>query len=219
MSSSVLIYAAGEGMRWQGALPKQLIDVRGEPIIGRIIRQVRARGYVPIVVTHNHNIEYCAQSFGAICHMPKDRRWLAETMLSTVHYWYQVRGISHLLLGDVVYSGSLMNTILDKTPDKNPIIYGMNIELFALSLSEQSAQRVTAALETAIQHAEKHPLLHNAGKLWNVYRALEGIPLMEHTIKEPGIFQRVTDWSTDIDSPALYERFMKNAYQRVDDLP
>lgn len=218
---AVLIFAAGEGTRWHGALPKQLIEMHGEPIIGRICRQVLAHNRLPIVITHDPLIEQVVYDYGGLCHTPKARRWLAETMLSMSHYGtaYHQQTTTCYLLGDVVYSQALMDLLMDDVPGDTLNVFGTSVELLALQFGAHQRNRVYDALTTAVRHAEDHPEIANAGKLWNTYRALEDIPLMEHTIREPGIFQRVMDWSTDIDSPALYDRFMREVYDKVDDLP
>lgn len=209
---SVLICAAGEGTRWYGqGQPKQLAWLGDETIIQRQIRQVKQRcGKVPKVAITNYAIRD-AVWFEAHSFKPDKHRWLVETILSTTQYW-DYRTI--ILLGDVVYSGALMDAIF---ADTNSIsIYGNNAEVMALTFTEAGKPDVLNGLQTVLKSAERGQC---PGKLWNLYRVLDGIPIDRHDIRDDGVFRRVLDWSTDIDTPEDYRRFQHDILelQVIDD--
>lgn len=213
---SALIFAAGEGERWGDPdNPKQLIPIHGEPIICRTIRQVKIRGHQPIVVTHHPLIAQAVDGCELV--NPSGRRWLVETILTTARHWGEDSTV--FLLGDVVYSKALMDSLLADTAPLR--VWGTAIEVLAVTFSWRRCDVLRYALETALQDAESHPEQVNVGKLWRVYRAIEHLPLMEHAFRPGGVFQSVEDWSTDIDSPALHQRFMEHVVELglVDDLP
>ena len=212
MTTAVLICAAGEGTRWyEQTKPKQLAWLGDETIIQRQIRQVKQRNAEPLVVTRDQQIQYATWDNEGLTHSPASHRWLAETILDTEYRW-NYRTI--ILLGDVVYSGTLMDTIFADTERLS--VYGNNAEAMALVFRESGRIEVLNGLHKVLQSAERG---ETPGKLWNLYRWLDGISLTEHRIRDDGIFRRVHDWSTDIDTPEDYRRFQHDILemQIIDD--
>ena len=156
---TTLIVAAGESERWHGECPKQLVDVAGEPLLTRTLRQLAALGQSPVVVTHKPEIEAVAER----CFKPQRRRWLAETVLSTRRLW---RGMTVVLLGDVVWTDEVLRRVM--TAGRSPRVYGNYNEIYAVAFARQDWERVIGALERAVEDAEAG----GRGKLWQFYRAL-----------------------------------------------
>lgn len=158
---TVLIPAAGESERWHGECPKQLVDIAGEPLLKRTLRQLEALGQSATVVTHKSEIEAAARD----CHRPQERRWLAETVLSTHRLWGDRTVI---LLGDVVWADEALRHIV--TADCSPRVYGNYNEIYAIAFDRGDWERVVQALKRAKEDAEAG----GRGKLWQFYRALCG---------------------------------------------
>lgn len=117
-------------------------------------------------------------------------------------------------LGDVIYSRALMDALF---ADTRPVsIYGNNAECLALTFSDEGQIAVLKALQTVLQAAERK---QGYGKLWNLYRVLDGLPIDRHFIREDGVFVRVRDWSTDVDTPEMYTWVQRNLMelQIIDD--
>lgn len=203
--TAVLICAAGEGTRWHGGQPKQLAWLGDETILQRQIRQVKARGVEPLIVTRDEQIELATWDNDALTHSPASYRWLAETILDT-HYRWQDHTIA--LLGDVIYSRALMDALF--TFPQSIAIYGNNAECLALTFTEAGQADLIKALQMVIQATERG---HGYGKLWNLCRLLDNLPIEQHFIREDGVFVRVHDWSTDVDTPEAYLQLQRNVLE------
>lgn len=182
-----------------------------ETLIRRQIRQVRTWGAEPIILTTNEiliaHLEKCDPP--SQYYEPPYHHWLSETMLWSEPLWGK-RVL--FLLGDVLFSRQAIDHILNC---QAPLaVFGDNAETFAFSFSDKKRGR--GILERVTKLAQKGV---GYGKLWNIYRLLEGLPIDEHIIQEPGIFHRIDDWTTDIDTSEKYRWVQKNLLelQVVDD--
>lgn len=215
--TAVLILAAGEGGRWHDNQPKQLIDIWGEPLMARMVRQVNARGYRATVVTHDPTIAQAVEGEAAWFNPPA-RRWTVETLLSTQALWKERTVV---LLGDVVYLKATMDAIL--TDDRPLSVFANTAEIFALSFATPSSIDVLAALQQVMRHAERSATTIGVGKLWNVFRYLSGFPLTSHRINFESLTSylvAVKDWTFDMDSRSQYEIWVKRCVHEglLDDL-
>lgn len=80
---STILLAAGRGVRMQSALPKVLHPVAGDPMILRILRQVRAvsDGEVRVVVGYGENlVRQVVEPTGAICFRQVDPKGTADAV-------------------------------------------------------------------------------------------------------------------------------------------
>ena len=209
MNKIILIMAAGENKRW-GDDCKQLVDIAGEPLIMRTIRQLRAMLFNPIVVTHNNEIKAVLDEEKVDMIEPLFRYWLVESILSTVHYW---KGRMIILLGDVVWSDEALEKVLF---DNRPVaVYGTHAELYALCWDA-----TTIAMIPTFRKVRKHAIQSRSragscGKLWNVYRALEGKSLDKHQLYyENNVFVPIEDWTIDIDLKPRYEKFIESVVEK-----
>lgn len=207
MATTAFILAAGDSARFDGK-PKQLIEIKDETLLQRMIRQTKTRDVTPIVVTHNPEIALCVNS----CINPTERRWTIETMLSTSGYWNNDRTI--ILLGDVIYSKSVMDRIVNCQNDIR--VFGHEFEIFAISFSKTVRDKVAKALVKAIAHAQNG----GPGKLRKFYQAYCGLD-MDSNLMERNILDRIcyiSDYTNDFDSQLEYDNFLKERLHEVDDL-
>lgn len=187
-----LILAAGNGDRWDGSIPKQLVQIRNKPLINGTIRQVEHIEHC--IVTHNKEIIGALN--GSDHFEPKQRRWITETLLSTRSLW---RERTLILLGDVVYSDEAIDLMLDCT--KPLSVFGCKWEIFGLSFSLENSIKVAGALRAAREHAEQGG---GRGKLWEFYRTYCGIPLSNTQTLEKEVFVPINDLTNDIDAIEEY---------------
>lgn len=209
---TALILAAGKGTRWHGLPVKQLLDIiNGEPLIMRIVRQVKARGRTPIVVTHHKSIADAVYPHANI-YAPAKHDKTCETLLSCKSLWGEHTPV---LLGDTIYSKNIMDMILTR---RRPItFFGDRWEIYALSFMREAWEEIEYGIQKAI--------LHRAGRLRYLYRALVGRKLddqeSEEELRAQPIFHYMSwaDWTTDIDKQDQYNLFIQNVIKkgRLDD--
>ncbi|MDP6523336.1 MAG: NTP transferase domain-containing protein [Kiritimatiellia bacterium] len=208
-----LILCAGEGEGWNNYLgiPKQLIEINGETLLARTARLLKECGVGRVtIVTADERLAIK----GCAVFEPIERRWVAETLLSTRPLWDDC---TVAFLGDVCYSPQAISQAL--AAPENVRVHGKLGrhpesssgwgEIFVVSFRKRAAERIVDAARAAIRHAEKG----GRGKLCQLYRALNGIPLDEHRV-EGEIFHRIDDYTDDFDTPRDYERTIR-VYEEV----
>lgn len=200
----ILIMAAGEVGRWKGASPKELVPIAGEPLVVRTIRQLGERGEGrPVVVTHKPEIQRLVHRF----FIPHARRWWPETLLSTKELW---RGCVVILQGDVVYSDRVLDMVLaERGLRVFGTLYG-KWETFALTFGSEHPDRIEKAACEVIRHGEGG----RRALLWEVYRALCGIPLSALRTFEKTVWKDVKEgaleeWTNDFDTVEGYHKFLE----------
>jgi hypothetical protein len=212
---SVLILAAGEQKRWaRHDQLKQLLQAGPETIIDRIVRQVKDRGYQPIIVTHKDEL----MRDGAVSVIPNPRRWKVESLLSISEFWG--KDITLVLLGDVIYQAQVINRIFENS-DKT-MFFGNYAEIYAFSFTNYDIARTmfNSAWQECVRNGDK-------GTLHSILRAYVGdftSTDIEHHKDKKLIFTHVTGdggWTRDIDAPEDYDLFLEQVIDRgeLDDLP
>lgn len=208
--TTVLILAAGEQARWEDDYGlKQLRPIEGESLIVRTQRQVRQRSQAAFVVTHKEVLQRLSER--AV--YPTRRRWIAETLRSTAYMWTD-RVI--VLLGDVVYSKAVMDSIINY--DGAIRFWGNLHELFGLSFNHDATTKMLTALDKAIHHAEYDG---GPGKLRKVYQAFVGFDFEDNNIHH-AMFEEVpaSDYTRDFDTKEDWSNFVLEVLNRweLDDL-
>lgn len=206
MSVDIFILAAGEQKRWGGQYPvKQLLPIKGEPLILRTIRLLGKNK--PIVVTYRPEIIEQVPYWL----IPKRRRWTTETLLSTSEKWYSRQIV--ILLGDVLYSPKSLDLILSN--QDRFTVFGSSHEIFGLSFYDKP--RVIQAANETIKQAE---IGYHFGKLRNLYHTYYGIEdKNEYDINHPHfkkVHSSMTDYVTDFDSPEQYTKFLSERIEEVE---
>lgn len=203
----ILVLAAGEGVRFGPAGPKQLQMVGNETILGRIRRQLQRRGQVGTLVTHNPDVGRVWA--GPVFNPGPERRWQVETMLATLSLW-ETRTI--FLLGDVVYSRALMDRVL--AYEGPTMFFGHRTEIFALSFARWTP--MLEALQMELHQAENGDI----GKLRSLYWRFSGEPY--GALASPGepYLSWVDDYTHDCDTQGQWETFVGKVVDagKLDDL-
>ena len=199
--TTVVILAAGKQTRWErnmgAGTRKQLLDVGGETILSRMIRQCNDRGAVPIAMTIHKEIKEAIRFEDRATWMtPRFYEYTVSTFQSAP--WGEKRTI--VLLGDVVYSKTVMNRIFEcAAPIK---VFGSIYEIFAVSMSA----RVYRGVQDACTAAYEHALLGGKGTMRKFYQAYCGLDLggdaMETKVLDPVCW--IADYTRDVDTPEDY---------------
>lgn len=171
-----IIMCGGNYQQWK--TPRQLIKIKGEPIVARTIRLLRECGVTDIAISSNNAI---FKSFGVpvlqhdnhfdvFGHDNSSGRW--------VNAFYPTDEPTCYLFGDVVFTKNAIRTIIDtpvesimffaSAPPFAPEYHKQWAEPFAFKVMDQ--QRFREAIEDVKRYAEqglfcRHPI---AWKLWQV---------------------------------------------------
>lgn len=203
MKTTPLIFCAGAHKRW-GAECKQLVDIDGEVLLNRTVRQLRAWRFEPLVITQHQAIHQACFDMQVVTVEPLFRYWLVESIMSTIHTW---SGRVVCLLGDVVWSDASLERVLF---DQHEVAcYGDTAEVFALAW-DSDKRPMLPVFRQVRKHAltSKKVKLNGRGKLWNIYRALEGKSMDKHQLYfERDVFVKIEDWTQDMDTREVYDRF------------
>ena len=190
-----IIMAAGAGTRWNNYLgvPKHLIEINGETLLGRTTRLLKENGVENYIIT-------CA-----------DPRY-AQYGPTTPQTYYDceidrfeeslVDGPVCYLYGDVYYTEDAMKTIVETQTD-DILFFGHNYEIFAIKIANRE---LFFKCKATVKHLY---LTHQIGRCigWEVYRCMHNIPYEEHKITER--YVKILDGTDDIDYPQDYEAFKK----------
>jgi len=155
MDQRVLILASGKATRF-GGVKKQLLRLpSGTTIIERTMCQCRKRGASPVLVTCDGEI---AATNGGYAFVPEKHERTVDTFYSTKPLWSDK---TIVLLGDVVYSNTLMDRIFST---KDMVVFGHEFEIFSVVFMRDHHSMVSRALCNT-----EYP-----GKLRTFHQALTG---------------------------------------------
>lgn len=186
-----VIMAAGDGKRWNNYLgvPKQLIEINGETLLGRTTRILKENGIDNYVITGKDERfgEYGRLITQSHNDCEVDR---FELFNEPVCYLY----------GDVYYTEEAIKTIINAWVE-DVMFLGSGQEIFAVKVKE---------LKLFYKHKNRVKRMYLNGEIgrcigWEVYRSINGIPLDKHWIN--GRYIYIEDDTNDIDYPEDYEEF------------
>jgi len=194
-----VIMCAGKGTRWNNYLgiPKHLIEINGETLLGRTTRLLKENGITDYVITGSDD-RY--RQYGKLIPQTNndceiDR--FEEVEDNEICYLY----------GDVYYSEDAINKIV--TTDTNEILFfGSDYEIFGIKIKDK---------KLFFKHKNKVKKLYLENKIdrcigWEVYKSLNKIPLDGYAITD--IYYLIEDETDDIDYPEDYENF-KRRYEMI----
>ncbi len=208
----VVIMAAGIARRWKNYLgiPKQLIQVQGEPIIKRTIRLLKEQGITDIWVTVRTKGQYGNLGVNEFVnhennHLSIDRILGAQELAPAIY-----------LFGDVYYTEKAIDIILS---DKNehrffgrryPGVLKSNREIYAVKVDDFIIQKAQELRELHASHKIIDSLVGHLLILCLGY----GInpKTRDHTATPEQLtplFTDIDDETTDFDLPNEYDRFIK----------
>jgi len=219
--------AAGEGSRWGNYLgtPKHLCAPAGEPLLSRLVRQVRERGVRDLVVFGPE--WYSEYVDGAPVVTPDEladtSEWLGATkFVNTRRYWSETER-TVLLFGDCWLEDDTMDAILG-CDDREWVTwcrwgksevtgcrYGEN---FAVSFFPEHVAAYMAAIRVTVETHRKGVIDRSGG--WEVARAMGGA--RGRAIRRYARYSnmRHVGWgfSDDFDKPEDYDRWVERYSRR-----
>ena len=186
-----LVLCAGDAIR-MGGVKKQLLPIGKTTILGRILHQLYEREQRAILVTHDPEIGLLHDRV----HNPENRNTTCETLLSCAHLWDD-RTI--VLLGDVIYSGEVLNEIMNC--HESIKVFGNSAEIFSVVFDKNFHGEIKPLL---LEGSKRFP-----GKLrcfFHVYCNFEPGSGVAEPLDNNDVFFRTHDWTRDVDSPHEYYR-------------
>lgn len=198
MKSLLIIAAGGNQTRWNNPYPKQLITIKGEPLIDRHLRLFGPYIEDYLILSEHPMI---VDRYQPNVWWPADHRYICESLVETKHMWGE-RTI--LLHGDTVLSRRATKHV---ATDMRPCAFwGCWSDLFTVSVREHENNALALALWSACRHAVFEG---GNGKLWEAYRAYCGLDMDDHTFDDKVVFVDTMDWSRDFDTIEEYECFKR----------
>lgn len=190
-----VIMCAGEGKRWNNYMniPKHLVTINGETLLGRTTRLLKENGINNYVITSS------------------DERYkkYGETMPQTnndceIDRYEEIKTTDSIcyLYGDVYYTENAIKTIIE-TPTDNILFFGSEDEIFAIKIKNK---KLFYNHKKTVKKLYQKQCIHRCIG-WEIYRSLNNIPYEEHEIKD--MYVKILDETDDIDFPEDYERFVK----------
>lgn len=194
MVPTIIIGAGGKQTRWSGTTPKHLVKICGEPLLVRTLRQLK--NHKVYVLSDNPDIIKVSPT--AI--MPAKSRYVIEAYLNTKHLWGEQTVLMH---GDVLYGAETMRKILNYRG--KAMFFGSQQEMMALSFNdkEEVAEAIQRALDWVVEN-------EGMGKMWEIYRAYNDLPLDKHDLGREDNHELVYDYSIDFDTVDRYKFFMRH---------
>lgn len=196
-----IIMCGGNYADWE--TPKQLIEIKGEPIVARTIRLLRENGVTDIAISSNNPI--FKQFSVPVLHHQND---FTEHYTEITGYWvdcfYPMDEPTCYIFGDVVFSPNTIRKIVEYETDdimlfgsKNPFVpeYPKTwIEPFAYKVVNQSRFRNAISEVKRLQDMgvfKRHPIA------WELWAVICGTPPNKINWSYVGI----NDYTCDIDEP------------------
>ena len=190
-----VIMAAGNGKRWNNykGIPKHLVEINGETLLGRTTRLLKENGIDYIITGSDKRYAKYGKLIPQSCNECEIDRY--EPFNEPVCYLY----------GDVYYTKKAIKTIIETDTD-NIHFFGSDCEIFAVKVNNIDKFFI---LKMLVKN------LYMQGKIdrcigWEIYKAMHGIPLKEHYITDD--YTYILDGTDDIDFPEDYEKF-KNRWE------
>lgn len=220
MTDRALILCAGNATRWgdrHGDTPKQLVTLRGEPILHRTVRLIDAERFdVRVVVADSSEDVWKVPGAKRARANLDPTRAQADKLLSSEHLWSST-GRTVVLFGDVYFTDEAMHTI---TEDVSPwCAFGRfgasdltgcdHRELFGFAFDPEEHDRIRSAAERCVD-------LHRAGTLtewsggWEIYTAAAGgsdAEISAGRFVNLGNIEHIDDWTDDFDAPVDWDRW------------
>lgn len=157
MNTAILILAA-TNFRIDYEPCRHLLDINGEPLLLRTLRQLEELGYDATVITEKPEVWEVIPDH---CYKPANHRWIVSTMLSTRELW---REKTIILMGDVVWDLYVLGLILGF--QKLPAFFGNYPGIHAIGMAEEHFDK----FETALKKVERHFNPKGAGgRCWPIH--------------------------------------------------
>ena len=198
-----IIMCGGKYKKWER--PRQLIEIKGEPIVARTIRLLRENGVEDIAISSN-NPEFWRFGVPVLEH---ENSYDAIEYNNFAGYWcdafYPTDDPACYLFGDVIYSPAAIRTIVTTETDdiaffgsKQPFAKEYPkpwIEPFAFKVQNQ--EHLHYAVER-VKELDRNGWFHRKPIAWEVWNVINGGDI-NHI--DPDSYIGINDYTCDIDYP------------------
>jgi hypothetical protein len=216
-----LIFCAGPGVRWTGHTRKQLVEVDGERLLDRMVRQCNERNVPAVVVIKPGDEELFAIKGAEQFVQPSDSegRW-CQTALWTKDLWgknQQTIG----LLGDVWYSDECFSVCCQAEglrwvgrAGPSPVVENWPGEVWATTWHTRDAPRFEEACHASLANAEQLPPdlpSYFYASPWQPYRHAIGLPWLQchFVLLNDPTWIEVADTTEDMDTEQKYFDYLE----------
>jgi len=193
---TVVILAAGTSSRMVRDVPKHLLEVNGEPVIARTVRQLRAGGVAEKdlwLVTRNEAVKAACSGVN-VYELPAQTKCTTETFFRTRSLWYE-DSVALIILGDVMFTDAAVRKMLED--DQGLCLwYTDTQDIFAVKMHRWSYPCVLRAAKRVFSMDP----LENDGRLWQVHFACKGAHKNQC---------HIDDETQDFDSAEDYDNWLK----------
>lgn len=208
-----IIMCGGQYQQW--STPRQLIKIRGEPIVARTIRLLRENGITDIAISSQND---AFEQFGVPV-LRHENNYNATGFHDFTGYWcdafYPTDDPVCYIFGDVVFSPAAIETIVGTSTDDimffascppfAPEYHKPYAEPFALKVANQ--KHLKQAIEDVKRFAAEGRFSRKP-IAWELWQVIIGGNLK--TI-DYGSYTAINDYTCDIDYPSEKEYFEKLA--------
>lgn len=211
--------ADGNATRWgeHMGVPKQLIEIDGEMLLVRTIKQLLERGISELyVTTHDPRIASVAKEYGATVYEPSGNDTEVGKFLSPIEIWAENGSETLFVYGDAYFTDAVMDKMvkLPSTGFSGFMFFGRNSaskdsgkdygEIYALKMSDHS-QLIESG--NVVRNMVKSGKLTRGGA-WELYRHMVGLDINAKEVL--GHFVHITnDITEDFDFPKDLDRWLK----------
>ena len=165
-----IIMADGKAKRMGGlSKKKQLIEIDGERIIDRTIRQLRALGVEPVIATHSEDFDY----LDVARILPENNDHEIKKFSSNKKY-YSKYDETLFIWGDTYFEDCDIKAIVETPVDKF-MFFGTQFEIFGFKIKKPYYNLIDEASTYIITHTE---LDYGNTGTWGLLRHIGGFPLL-----------------------------------------
>lgn len=207
-----IIMCGGEYKRW--TIPRQLLEIDGEPIVARTIRLLKKCGVNDIAISSNNPV---FEKFGVPV-LKHDNNWevyLDGKRLASNGSWLNAFYLTDYpvcyLMGDVVFSLNAIKTIVET--ETTDIQFFASAPPFAKEYFKKHAEpfafkvvntvRFKRAIDKAKEYEKKKLFLRNP-IAWELWQVIENSPL---NFIFYGNYVAINDYTCDIDTETDLQKF------------
>lgn len=216
MTKYIILAQGGVDARWQNPdgttwldTPKHLLEIDGETILGRTVRQLRQRGARSIVITGPaDDSRYRFTGAKTIEQDQSDWTWPGINAVHGTRELWVPRSRTTLMFGDVFYSDEAMDAIVAcdepdphwfRRPTASELTGHPWDEPFALSFMPEHHDRFVEAGAAVCREWNKPRKPH----LWHHMARMLNIPARRaRDLVDAPCQTKIDDWTDDIDKPA-----------------
>jgi len=185
-----IIMADGKGKRWDNFTdrPKHLIEIEGETLLARLVRQIRTHDKTSEITITARDDRY--EVLGAKRHVPLDNKDEIDRFTSEL-----IKDNACFLYGDTCYTDEAIAKIVDAKSSKL-LFFGNEKRIIAVKVFDGACMK---------KHVEQVKNNTPEGKGWHVYQVYSGLKLYE---LGNGFFV-LEDGAWDFNTPEDYLTFIE----------